>query len=518
MAATPGTAGKGTADVWDFDAPQFYDFANSKTPGPSADKWFDHAHPTPAPKKTKGFSRLSRLSFLSTDSRESLLPNRPSLSPSRVRVERNGRLTIESDFSLTKDIQATSTAVVENVEFSDTDDEIEFNKWKRQHSLPEDDSSDKPVNAESSDKESKCKSKSKTKTAVATLESETSSLRDRKDSINQVLGPNSTSLPALPVKTAGSKVAKKTATTIVRKSEKAAAESGSASESAVKKLTVPIEQCGFMRPTKVATRRLSAKKRDKANQQMIAEMIAKSVNSMSSQESAKILTVPKPFHFQGAEREAEESTKTSIDEFEAVAAEAAEAAAAAEEKKKQLSRKAQENLIHKLTTKRRASENSNSKVDNEEPQKDTTPKKPSIRKAGPTVPKTPQFAKSKRSRSHKEPLLETSAESAQSNMQSQNLEKKAARIMAKIKAGSTGISEKLAPPKPTVPRPFVFRSDAVAERHLQRLREEIANLKAEEEALRQFRANPLPDFPTPKRRKRQQSQPLHASPFQLETD
>ncbi|KAJ2479469.1 hypothetical protein IWW47_006022, partial [Coemansia sp. RSA 2052] len=73
------------------------------------------------------------------------------------------------------------------------------------------------------------------------------------------------------------------------------------------------------------------------------------------------------------------------------------------------------------------------------------------------------------------------------------------------------------PPKRTVPQPFTFRSDVVAERHLLKLREDIARLKAEEEALRQFRANPLPEFPTPKKPKRRAVE-LHVSPFNLQTD
>ncbi|KAJ1826592.1 hypothetical protein LPJ56_002100 [Coemansia sp. RSA 2599] len=471
----------------------------------------DHAHPTPAPKRANS-SRLSRLSFLSTDSRESLLPNRPSLSPSRVRVEESGRLTIDSEMPSAKDILQTAKVMVENVEFSDTDEEIEFNKWRRQHSLPDEEGgAEKPSNKGKDNSSKSSRRSSKIEAVVATPEPEASLPSSRTDSEASGTGGDNkdkgTAMPEFPIKTAGSKVAKKSAPTLARKAGTAAA-SGAAPAPA-KKLTVPVEQCGFMRPTKVATRRLSAKKRDKANQQAVAEMIARSVNLRQQQETASALTVPKPFRFHGAERDSDETARTSIDEFEAVAAEAAAA-----EQKKRLSKKAQENLLAKLTARRRASENSDGHG-SEEPQKDTTPKKPTARRAKPTVPKTPQFAKSKRTRN--EPLVEASAELAQSG-QPQELEKKAARIMAKLRAGSTGVSTKPAPPKPTVPQPFVFRSDAVAERHLQRLREEIAKLKAEEEALRQFRANPLPDFPTPKKRKRQPSQPLHTSPFKLETD
>ncbi|KAJ2598381.1 hypothetical protein GGF39_002670 [Coemansia sp. RSA 1721] len=513
--ATPGTGGKDAGSVWDFDAPQFYDFDNSKTPGPSADKWFDYSHPTPTSKKVKG-SRLSRLSFLSADSQEDLIPNRLSLSPSRFRAKKSNRLTSEKerDTSSASDLLDTANVVVRNVEFSDTDEEIEFNKWRRQHSLPERNGADITASKRHSESSRRVSSipdgTGKAKTTVETSETECVNLANSQVSSKGDSIPKNTAKPALlPIKTAGSKVSKKTTTTIARKAEAAATSETAAVVVASKTLTMPIEQCGFMRPTKVATRRTSAKKRDKANQQMVAEMISRSVHRRLSQENTSALTIPKPFRFHGTDSVSDEPAKTSIDEFDAIAA---EAAAIAEEKKR-LTKKAQDHLLTKLASKRRASENSDNRVSGE-PRKVTTPTKPAVRKAKPTVPKTPQFAKSKRVRKES---LAASADSAPSN-QSQGLEKKAARILAKIRSGSVNVPEKPAPLKPTVPQPFSFRSDAVAERHLQRLREEITKLKAEEEALRQFRANPLPDFPTPKKRKRQPPQPLHASPFQLETD
>ncbi|KAI7824203.1 hypothetical protein BX661DRAFT_206730 [Kickxella alabastrina] len=105
------------------------------------------------------------------------------------------------------------------------------------------------------------------------------------------------------------------------------------------------------------------------------------------------------------------------------------------------------------------------------------------------------------------------------NEKALDIEKKAARILAKARANNSQQLVRAQPPKRTVPQPFTFRSDAIAERHLMKLREEIAMLKVEEKALRQFRAMPLPDFPTPKKHKREVPQePMHASPFHLQTN
>ncbi|KAJ2787757.1 hypothetical protein GGI15_000458 [Coemansia interrupta] len=513
-------------DVWDFDAPQFYDFASAKTPGPKADKWFDYAHPTPAVKKTKA-SRLSRLSFLSTDSRESLLPTRLSLSPSRIVVEENGRLTIDDEPTKAKKKRRTSTAAIQSVEFSDTDDEIEFNKWKSGHALPTDggsggkgrkstangdgegrrdtvvasDDTEKSAAedfAQLSDKSAQVSNK-KAQNKLST-DSAASGSRARGSNAGNAssagttgsTSARSTNKPTIPIRTAGAKVSKKPVAETVPKT----------APSTSKTLTVPVEQCGFMRPTKVATRRLQVKKRDKLDQQAIAQAIAKSVSRRLSHNKGTILTMPKPFHFH--------DSKSSDAESQAEEPNAEQAA------EKRLSKKAQERLIAKLTSKQRSatSENAAGGVDATK-QKAAVLKKPTAaRILKPTVPMTPQFAKSKRLR---DKIASDLADEANEDDDPYGFEK-AAREIAKAKARASHVPEKPAPLKTTVPQPFTFRSDAAAERHLLRLREEIAKLKAEEEALRQFRANPLPEFPTPKKRKRQPTQQLHTSPFQLETD
>ncbi|KAJ2298872.1 hypothetical protein IWW55_004349, partial [Coemansia sp. RSA 2706] len=116
-------------DVWNFDAPQFFDFASTKTPGPTVDRWFDYAHPTPAPKRA---SRPSTDSLFSTHSRDSLLPTRPSLSPSRLVVGADGRLTLDEGQSQGSASDATEPGQsdIQDVVFSDTDEEIEFNNWR----------------------------------------------------------------------------------------------------------------------------------------------------------------------------------------------------------------------------------------------------------------------------------------------------------------------------------------------------------------------------------------------------
>ncbi|KAJ2351591.1 hypothetical protein GGF43_003987 [Coemansia sp. RSA 2618] len=271
----------------------------------------------------------------------------------------------------------------------------------------------------------------------------------------------------------GGKVLKKTARPV-----RAAAAPG-------KVLTVPVE-LGFMRSTKGAASRQQAKLRDKTNKQMIAKVIAKSITRRLSQgNSASGLTVPMPFQFHERQRcQGNEQADIRLDK-----------------KAAKLSKEAQDYLVSKLTAKRKSAEDTKEGVDNAKHDGGGTPKK-SAKRLRPTVPKTPQFAKTKRVRreapeaKEEEPALKP--------------------IQRQVKAAAS-LKARLSPPKPTVPQPFVFRSDAVAERHLLKLREELSKLREEEEALRQFRANPLPAFPTPVKPKRQHVD-LHSSPFKLTTD
>ncbi|KAJ2477582.1 hypothetical protein EV174_004573 [Coemansia sp. RSA 2320] len=431
--------------VWDFEAPMYYDFNNSKTPGQMADKWFDK--------------------------KETMLPNRPSLSPSRIVVEEDGRLTLDDGTRSKKRTSTANTLQDNNAEF-DTDDEIEFSNWKRDHSLP--DSCDASPD-------------------------ETPKRLSQKANINKGQNPAGSSKrstnPAAPTKA--------TVPLASTKQRPVAAANGTGKVAkkptrvvSAKALTVPIESSSFMRPTKVAARRLSMKKRDKASQKIIAEAIARSINRRLSQGIASGLTVPKPFSFHESK-----STRggAAVDDGPAPDA----------KREAKLSKKAHEHLIAKLTSKRKATaaaagevedgeEQENSVVDNKPT---TPPRKLQAMKSKPTVPKTPQFAKPKRIR----------RESSEVEVKPET------KPVAKPKAIKPTPPAHISPPKRTVPQPFTFRSDAVAERHLLKLREEITKLKAEEEALRHFRANPLPAFPTPKKPKRQAPE-LHVSPFNLQTD
>ncbi|KAJ2376466.1 Protein tpx2 [Coemansia sp. RSA 2607] len=484
--STHASNDEGVSDVWDFDAPQFYDFANAKTPGPKADKWFE-----------------------------------------------NGRLTVDSDSNRSKKKQRTSNTAIQSVDFSDTDDEIEFNKWKSVHALPTaggsnnsgaekgrrnttnsdgngDDRRDTVVDtsvktknsAEASAQSSNKPIQGPKKKAQINSTADSAPNNSRVHGINtSIAGSKGTASNAeanavvkhiAPVKAIRSKVTKKPASEVVT----------NPAPSVPKTLTVPVEQCGFMRPTKVAARRVQVKKRDKLDQQAVAQAIAKSINRRLSHNKGTVLTMPKPFHFHESK-----SNGTNSQTEEPAAEQSAE---------KRLSKKAQERLIAKLTHKQRSntSENTTSSTDVTK-QKVAAPKKSAAAKIlKPTVPKTPQFAKSKRLRNDD---TNESTDAANDDNDPFGFER-AAREIAQAKARALQVPEKPAPLKTTVPQPFTFRSDLAAERHLLKLREEIAKLQAEEEALRQFRANPLPDFPTPKKRKRQPTQQLHTSPFKLETD
>ncbi|KAJ2876559.1 hypothetical protein GGH93_000655 [Coemansia aciculifera] len=459
--------------LWDFEAPMYYDFANAKTPGQKADKWFDYAHPTPAISRKTKSARLSGISFLSPDRKESLLPSRPSLSPSRIVVEADGRLTIDGDSASKKTPSSKKSQRVKDAEL-DTDEEIEFNNWKRAYSFPDSEDANADNDKDNSNKQPVVDDAKSTNIAT-------------EDDVR----------PAIPTKTASQ-------SSIVRQ-RPAAAVNGTGKVTkrptqvvAAKTLTIPIEGSRFMQPTKVAARRLSMKKRDKANQQAIAEVIAKSINRRLSQDAAAGLTVPKPFHFH------ESKPVRSVAQTETVSAPAAKQDA-------KLSKKAQDHLVAKLTSKRKPTGKADD-VDEEEQENhpvsgsevSTPPKKAQAKKPKLTMPMTPQFAKSKRVRRE---VTETVAGAVLD-----------AKPAAKPKVNlAAPVLPHFSPPKRTVPQPFTFRSDAVAERHLLKLREDIAKLKAEEEALRQFRANPLPAFPTPKKPKRQAVE-LHVSPFHLQTD
>ncbi|KAJ2900453.1 hypothetical protein IWW38_000506 [Coemansia aciculifera] len=464
-----------TRGMWDFDAPMFCDLANARTPGQSADKWFDYAHPTPAISRKTKSARLSGISFLSPSRKESLMPTRPSLSPSRIVVEADGRLTIEGESESSKSTNkrmASSLAQSlssKDTEF-DTDEEIEFNNWKRANSLPDNDSANVEEHKASDDKK-----------AVADDYSSYKSIGS--GDVHSAVPAKAAAQPSAarqrPVAAANGtgKVAKKATRAVT-----------------VKPLTIPVESSRFMQPTKVAARRLSMKKRDKANQQAIVQAIARSVNRPLLQDAVASLTVPQPFHFHDSK-----TTRSG-----GVQSEAGGVPPAKQDAK--LSKKAQDALVAKLASKRKSvgkasddEEQENHAVVNEPatPPKQQLAKKPKL-----TMPVTPQFAKAKRVRRE---VSEAETEAAP-----------VTKPIAKPKAKPATILH-LSPPKRTVPQPFTFRSDVAAERHLLKLREDIAKLKAEEEALRQFRANPLPAFPTPKKPKRQPVE-LHVSPFHLQTD
>ncbi|KAJ1728829.1 hypothetical protein LPJ61_003829 [Coemansia biformis] len=476
--ATPtrsAARGDTSADsIWDFDAPNFYDFANSKTPGRTADKWFDVAHPTPAIRQPRA-PRLSTDSFLSTDSRDSLLPTRPSLSPSRIVAEKNGRLTIGDSQATSSNDADCNKQTAQDVEFSDTDDEIEFNNWKSAQALASNDNNDDDDEAHEGDDGSSGKCSEQPERSEESGGSTAAEHAGRASDEPKAAGTTAGRPQRVSAVKGGSRVAKKT----VR-----AARSGSGP---ARSLTVPVaSEFGFMRPTKGASQRLLAKKRDKANKRIIAEAICRTVGRRLSREASPKLTVPVPFQFHGSQGAQDSPPKAG-------------AAGAAAPK---LSRKAQEYLVAKLTVKRKATENGkdadHSSADarsNESPGKST-------KKLRPTIPRTPQFAKSKRVRPE---LPEAAADDA------------APRQATHEARGKLPQKPRLSLPKLTIPQPFVFHSDAGAEKSLQRLRGEMAKLRAEQEAMRQFRANPLPEFPTPKKPARHETT-LHASPFSLVTD
>ncbi|KAJ2492300.1 Protein tpx2 [Coemansia sp. RSA 2050] len=461
-------------DVWDFEAPMYYDFANAQTPGRKADKWFDYAHPTPAiSRKTKSV-RLSGLTFLSPDRRESLLPNRPSLSPSRIVVEADGRLTIDGDTGSKRVSRSSKSVRDQDIEL-DTDEEIEFNNWKSANLLT------------SSSEGTKIKGHEDSSVKKSVADSSEATESAGKEDARPII-PAKTALQ-LPVVKRRPVAAANNTGKVTKRATKVAA---------TKSLTIPIEGGRFMQPTKVAARRLSMKKRDKANQQAIAEVIAKSINRRLSQDAAASLTVPKPFTFHEP-KSMRGGTKT----------EAGGAPAPAPKQAAKLNKKAQDNLVAKLVPKRK----SMGKADNVEEEQEnrsvggsevsTPPRTALTKKPKLTMPMTPQFAKPKRARRE---AIETVAEALN------------AKPAAKPKTNfALPLLPHFSPPKSTVPQPFTFRSDAIAERHLLKLREDIARLKAEEEALRQFRANPLPAFPTPKKPKWQPVE-LHVSPFHLQID
>ncbi|KAJ2611980.1 Protein tpx2 [Coemansia sp. RSA 1365] len=462
-----------TDDIWNFDAPQFYDFENSKTPGATADKWFDYAHPTPAPRQSRA-SRRRTDSLSSTDSRESLLPNCPFLSPSRVVIEADGRLTIDEDHISADEAPHETRSDIDNIKFSDAEEESEFNDWKSTRALTN------SKNSKSAESSQIRDSKLSTDSMEAGTAAPSANVDSRRCTEQ---GTNNTTISARTSDASETSVPKRSGSLRPTTNKgngrvaKRQPQTTRGSMAPASLLTVPTE-LGFMRPTKGASQRLAAKQRDKTNKRMVAEAIAKSVSRRLPQEKGSGLTVPTPFQFHG-------------DKNEHGATQAAEGDPAAAWSERRLSRKAQEYLISKLTAKRRL----------ERLKSETDPvgsPKRSSKKGRPTVPKTPQFAKSKRVR------------------RVMTLEDDVAPVPEKRTTQAPSYTH-LSPPKPTVPQPFTFRSDAAAEKHLQRLREEISKLQAEQEAMRQFRANPLPEFPTPKKPKRQQSL-LHASPFNLRTD
>ncbi|KAJ2316717.1 Protein tpx2 [Coemansia sp. RSA 2704] len=457
-------------DVWNFDAPQFFDFASTKTPGPTVDRWFDYAHPTPAPKRA---SRPSTDSLFSTHSRDSLLPTRPSLSPSRLVVGADGRLTLDEGQSQGSASDATEPGQsdIQDVVFSDTDEEIEFNNWRSAQVLANidnnNDNNDEDTGTASL--EASRKDPRSSEASTASMVSETSMPDD-----GQPEAQDNAPLRIAATK-GGGRISKKAVRPV-----SGATKTGSA-------LTVPVE-LGYMRSTQGASRRQLAKQRDKKNKQMIAQVIAKSINRRLSHDNKGGLTVPKPFKFH------ERQTGGSL----------VQEAAGTEKKAVRLNKEAQEYLVAKLAAKRKSVESPIRESSRVRQSDEGTPPR-LAKKLKPTVPQTPQFAKSKRIR-REMPATEAAAAAAA-----------APKPVKRIAVTSKPAAAHLSPPKPTIPKPFTFRSDAAAERHLHKLREELAKLREEEEEMRQFRAQPLPEFPTPKKTKRLPSE-LHASPFSLATD
>ncbi|KAJ2453169.1 hypothetical protein EV183_002416 [Coemansia sp. RSA 2336] len=450
--AQPAGSDDSGDEVWSFDAPQFYDFGSAKTPGPTVDKWFDYSHPTPAPKKTRK-SRPSTDDIFTDNSRDSLMPTRPSLSPSRLIVESDGRLTLDEsqDGTASADEAGADETVAQNVEFSDTDDEIEFNNWRSAQVLANISTNSDSDNEEGSNS---CDQARASEASTVSMASE-ASLEDTEQALNG-------SRPALRIATANGvgKVIKKA----VRRSVPTE-----------KSLTIPMEM-GFMRPTKGATRRQQAKLRDKMNKRLIAEAIAQTAHKKAAANRTGNLTVPTPFQFH--ERQNDRKPLAATEQNPS-------------------GKKA--HLVSKPATKRKLEDTLETEASSSNgiQGSNVSPPRRAIRKLKPTIPKTPQFAKTKRVRRE--------APEAKDQEAGPKPVKRPAKPVH------------FSPPKSTVVQPFTFRSDAVAERHLQKLRQELSKLRQEEEAMRQFHANPLPAFPTPKKPKRQSVQ-LHSSPFKLSTD
>lgn len=425
---------------------------------------------------------------MTDDTRETLLPNRPSLSPSRIVVEADGRLTIDSESTSTPRSNGTTDATVEegSVTFSDTDEEIEFNEWRRAHSLP--DTEEDESKLIDSGRESEA-------TDIITADA----VANHEGSPQPVAEPKRSTTPRALMRTISN--GNSAGRVVKRPSPRTAATKAHGAIAAPSTLTIPINNCGYMRPTKVANRRVSLKKRDKTSRQQVKDTIARSVSRRLSKDDIAKLTVPKPFHLHDHRRDARRSLSSE---------EIAGDGSAIPAQTIRLSKEAQEFLINKLTARRKV------------PAKETSPSTPprtvttatteaaarkrtAAVKPKLTVPSTPQFAKSKRVR------REVAEVPVDNNSQ-------AHQPPTKPKAPATTANHSSSPLKLTVPQPFTFRSDAVAERHLTRLREEIAKLKAEEEALKQFRANPLPEFPTPQKPKVRRRTELHTSPFNLQTN
>ncbi|KAJ2550293.1 hypothetical protein EV175_004126 [Coemansia sp. RSA 1933] len=454
-------------NTWDFDAPKFYDFGVAKTPGTTADRWFDRSHPTPAPRRSRG-SRNSFLSFMSDDDRkDSLVPNRPSLSPSRVVAAADGKLRLDVDLGVDR-----QRIKVEDVEFSNSDEEVEFNKWKQAHAPAEDSSNNGSAQT--------------TSPGGDTLSNDNNPASDSPQSETHDQGTSS--LSAIP------DVSEADARQLLNAVAKTKPAANAAHVGSERQLTVPVE-LGFMRPTRAVAHRLSVKKREKASKQYIATAIAKSINRTLADEKTSVLTIPKPFKFQELTKNGDSTIQSQTTRTKPTA-------------KKNIKplKKLQEELTSKPTTTPGHSEPAETAKERSENTISTqTPPKRTAKRFKPTVPKTPQFAKSKRIRIEKP------------NADTDDVERTRALGLTKPAVIQALHAMRMSPPKPTVVHPFTFRSDAAAERHLLKLRDEIAKLKAEEEALRQFRANPLPDFPTPKKPKSKPSN-LHTSPFNLLTE
>ncbi|KAJ1903469.1 hypothetical protein LPJ81_003041 [Coemansia sp. IMI 209127] len=396
---------------------------------------------------------------MTDDRRDSLVPNCPSLSPSRVVAEADGKLKLDIDL----DVNPQSVKL-EEVEFSNSDEEVEFNKWRKAHAPPEGSNSTRstmPGNTQENNN-------------YAAGEISQADARDGRTSSISAISDVSETDKIKPSKTS------------------AKAKVSSTHVGSERHLTVPVE-LGFMRPTRAVAHRLSVKKREKASKQSIDTAIAKSINRTLADERTSALTIPKPFRFQ-------ESSKSGGSTIQIQPAKPIITAI----KGTKLGRQTQEELTSKLAPRRESEETTEEQTEHAEIDAHTPPKR-TAKRFKPTVPKTPQFAKSKRVR------LESS------NVDLDHTEKTKALRLNKPAVLQALHAMRMSPPKPTVVQPFAFRSDAAAERHLLKLREEIATLKAEEEALRQFHANPLPEFPTPKKPKSKPSN-LHTSPFNLLTE